>query len=85
MKPLNPTSIPTVPVYFEITVPLTAVTIWIIVAFQSEYMFKQASLWKRIAWPYYLVLYLFKRTEENTGRANVPLYARSTPYYKVLW
>jgi len=89
LKSLNPISNPTVTTFFEVTIPLTVVTIWIIVALQSEYMFKKPSLRHRIAWPYYLVQYLFKRTRDrkrDIGKVevNAPLYERPTPYYKVL-
>jgi Mg2+ and Co2+ transporter CorA len=89
LKSLNPISNPTVTTFFEVTIPLTVVTIWIIVALQSEYMFKKPSLRHRIAWPYYLVQYLFKRTRDrkrDNGKVevNAPLYERPTPYYKVL-
>ena len=43
--------------YFAVAAPLTLLTAWIIVAFQSKYVFpKGTSFKKRLAWPIYLVL-----------------------------
>lgn len=43
--------------YFAVAVPLTLLTAWVIVAFQSKYVFpKGTSFKKRLAWPIYLVL-----------------------------
>jgi hypothetical protein len=43
--------------FFAVAAPLTLFTAWMIVAFQSKYIFpKGTSMMKRLAWPYYLVL-----------------------------
>ena len=42
--------------YLALAIPLTIVTAWIIIMFQSKYIFpKDTSFWKRLAWPVYLV------------------------------
>jgi hypothetical protein len=54
---INPSTNASLWQYFAVTVPLTLFTAWIIVAFQSKYIFpKNTSMMKRLAWPYYLVL-----------------------------
>jgi len=43
--------------YLALALPLTIMTAWIMVAFRSKYTFPQGtSIWKRLAWPVYLVL-----------------------------
>jgi len=59
--------------YFTLAVPLTLVTAWVIIAFQSKYMFpelEKTSFWKRLAWPFFLSFfqYIWKKkdpTEET--------------------
>ena len=42
--------------YVEAAVPLTLVTIWIIVAFQSRFVIREDdAMWKKLLWPVALV------------------------------
>ncbi|KAK7441984.1 hypothetical protein VKT23_016262 [Stygiomarasmius scandens] len=41
----------TLPIYFETALPLTVITIWIIIAFQSEHLFSEHSFCMRLLWP----------------------------------
>jgi hypothetical protein len=58
--------------YFETSIPLTLVTIWVVIALQSRFILKDpdASMWKRFLWPITLLAMLFcwrkrKRDEEE--------------------
>ena len=43
--------------YILLAVFLTLLTVWVVIAVQSKYVFpKRTSLMKRLAWPIYLVL-----------------------------
>ncbi|KAJ7130139.1 hypothetical protein C8R44DRAFT_61600 [Mycena epipterygia] len=54
--------------YFETAVPLTLVTIWIVMAFQSKYLLgTDASMWMRLAWP---VLIIQRIVEKRRRRAR---------------
>lgn len=42
--------------YIGLTLPLTIFTAWIIIAFQSKYIFpKGTSLYKRLGWPFFII------------------------------
>jgi hypothetical protein len=58
---INPKSKGTLPRYFAAAFPLTIVTVWIIIAFQSKYLFKEkTNFFKRLGWPAYLVINMIK-------------------------
>ena len=58
---INPGTAGTLSHYFAIALPLTIVTAWIIIAFQSKYIFKeQTNFFKRLGWPAYLVINMIK-------------------------
>ncbi|KIL56903.1 hypothetical protein M378DRAFT_172312 [Amanita muscaria Koide BX008] len=61
VTPLNPfPGHPELPIYLEITIPLTVATIWIVMAFQSKYMFpKDTPIWKYLCWPIFLPRHLY--------------------------
>lgn len=50
--------------YIETTIAFTFLTIWIVIAFQSKYIFNAQgrSIWVRLAWP---ILLLWKRTKRG--------------------
>jgi len=60
----------TLETYFAAAFPLTAVTIWIVIAFQSRHLklFKDRgnSFWIRLAWPVFLVQSFFKSKKEES-------------------
>lgn len=84
IQPINPLTNYSITFYIMIAIPLTVVTIWVVVAFQSSYMFHDDTpIWKRLAWPYYLLQYLGNRDREGqNGVAKGAL--PPTPYYAVL-
>lgn len=78
---INPGTNGTWLLYLVSMLPMTAATVWIIVAFQSQYMFKEpnVSFWKRLCWPYYLARYLLERARRSNDRRTMV-----TPYYGVI-
>lgn len=42
-------------VFVALALPLTLVTIWIIIAFQSRYLLRDMSFIYRLAWPWFLL------------------------------
>jgi hypothetical protein len=67
---INPGSVGTLPHYFSIALPLTIVTAWIIIAFQSKYIFEEkTTFFKRLGWPAYLLIQMIK--EKKNGSAHV--------------
>ena len=70
---INPGSLGTLPQYFAIAFPLTIVATWIIVAFNSPYIFKEkAPFFKRLVWPVYLLIRMIRgRSQENKDWDNV--------------
>lgn len=60
--------------YLSLAIPLTLVTAWIIVAFQSKYIFPEGtSFMKRLAWPVFLVL-IPMFTKKKDPPAEIPEY-----------
>ncbi|KAF4612869.1 hypothetical protein D9613_011170 [Agrocybe pediades] len=60
-----PDTLGTLAHYFAAAIPLTFATIWIIIAFHSRHTFPQYSFWKRLYWPYFLILRLFGKERSN--------------------
>jgi len=55
--------------YVALTLPLTLFTAWIIMAFQSKYFFpKGTSLFKRLAWPIFIIDVISKRRVGGEGK-----------------
>jgi hypothetical protein len=66
---INPGTNGTLAKYFATALPLTVVTAWIITAFQSEAIFPEgASIVKRMIWPIFLLIKLFKRMRKPKTR-----------------
>jgi len=59
VKEIVPDTNGTISHYIATAFPFTILTIWIIIAFQSKYMFPHSSFWRRLFWPYLLVPRLF--------------------------
>ncbi|KAF8153211.1 hypothetical protein B0H34DRAFT_722645 [Crassisporium funariophilum] len=50
----------TLPHYVGTALPLTLATVWVIIAFQSRYIFPEnVTFWKRLGWPLFLFMRLF--------------------------
>ncbi|KAF5343049.1 hypothetical protein D9758_011150 [Tetrapyrgos nigripes] len=69
----------TLPIYFETALPLTAVTIWIVMAFQSKHLFRDArnengkyNFWMRLAWPVILFRSVFGLGQNKTPKEAEP-------------
>jgi hypothetical protein len=60
--------------YFSVAVPLTLLTAWVIIAFQSKYIIpklEKKSFWKRLAWPFFLS-YFFMFSKKNDPPEELP-------------
>jgi len=79
---INPDTRGTWALYIITLLAMTVPTVWIIIAMQSKYMFKEpdVSFWKRLCWPFYLARYWLKKSTDPTRRRTIPL----TPYYGVI-
>jgi len=68
---INPGSVETLPHYFAIALPLTIVTAWIIIAFQSQYIFKEkTTFFKRLGWPAYLLIQMTKEMRDVSAHVR---------------
>jgi len=60
VEELVPETKGTVPHYIEAALPFLLLTVWIIIAFQSRYIFPtHVTFWKRLGWPFLLLVRLF--------------------------
>jgi hypothetical protein len=60
--------------YAAATLPLTFLTIWIIVAFQSRFVLRDDdAMWKKLLWPIALVRKLISRPEKQESSSYLPL------------
>ncbi|KAJ3779004.1 hypothetical protein FB446DRAFT_711796 [Lentinula raphanica] len=67
VKELSAQTLGTLPHYFAAAFPLTAVTVWIVMAFQSKHLFRDrdtTSFWTRLAWPILMVQSWFSNTKK---------------------
>jgi hypothetical protein len=56
INPQGGTAITNLSQYIALTLPLTIFTAWLIIAFQSKHIFpKGTSLYKRFAWPVFII------------------------------
>jgi len=63
---INPGTNGTLPNYVAVALPLTLITAWIIIAFQSTYIFEsETTFLKRLGWPVYLVHMMLKNRREK--------------------
>ena len=66
---INPGSLETISHYVAIAVPLTLVTAWIIIAFQSTYIFPEnTGFFLRLGWPIYLVYKMMVQRRKRDER-----------------
>lgn len=57
VKEINPESLVTLPRYVGVAIGMTVATIWIIIAFQSQYLLPENyTLFMRLGWPILLTL-----------------------------
>ncbi|KIL65408.1 hypothetical protein M378DRAFT_10794 [Amanita muscaria Koide BX008] len=62
---IDPGTNVTIAQYFELTIPVTMATVWIVMAYQSGHIFPHLPFWKRLGWPIYLLFYLYNRQLEK--------------------
>ena len=56
VREINPETKASIGHYIAVAVPFTLVSIWVIMAFQSKYIFPQGtSFVKRLGWPIFLI------------------------------
>ena len=71
---VNPDAKGTMPYYFAVTFPLTIATAWIVIAFQSKYIFKEkTNFFKRLGWPAFLLIDMIK---ERRSRMDIEVISR---------
>jgi len=70
---INPDSHETLPHYFAYAFPLTIVTAWVIIAFQSKHIFKErTNFFRRLGWPVYLLIDMIrKRAQRSEGSIEI--------------
>lgn len=61
VKEINPQSNGTIPHYIATVVPLSLISIWVIVAFQSKNYMPGQSMWTRFLWPIVLAKAFFTK------------------------
>lgn len=67
---INPGTFGTLGIYVAIAIPLTIITAWVIIAFQSKYIFPEnTGFIKRLGWPVYMTLKMLKK-KEGLARAR---------------
>jgi len=63
---LNSGTYGTLGTYVAATLPLTLVTIWIIVAYQSRFVLREdEAMWKKLLWPIALLYRIFSRSRDR--------------------
>ncbi|KAG6868349.1 hypothetical protein C0993_004689 [Termitomyces sp. T159_Od127] len=71
---LVPDTVGTLAHYFEVAIPLTMVTIWIVVTFQSKNIYPEGtSLFTRLGWPVQLCLNLLKYKDGRQSNKSIPM------------
>ncbi|PBK90727.1 hypothetical protein ARMGADRAFT_1111301 [Armillaria gallica] len=59
----------TLPHYFEVAAPLTFLTVWVVMAFQSKYLFDSGTtFWMRLVWPWMLFKQVFMKRDKDKER-----------------
>ena len=70
---INPSSSGTLSHYFAVAFPLTIVTVWVIIAFQSKHIFKErTTFFRRLGWPAYLLIdKIRQKSQKDDGSIDV--------------
>ena len=73
---INPGTKGTISQYIAVAVPLTIVSIWVIMAFQSKHIFPRGtSFAKRLGWPIFLIPFMMswrRKPEEKRQQLEYP-------------
>jgi len=74
-KEINPGSNGTIPLFVALAAPLTIVTIWIFIAFRSQYHLrgKSLSFVQRLAWPVLLLRNWYKKDDKDKDKRRRPI------------
>jgi hypothetical protein len=72
VKEVVPNTKGTLPHYVLTVIPLTLLTIWIVMTFQTKYYTagQTPSFWKRLMWPFLLGKQLFARQKNSSRNAT---------------
>jgi hypothetical protein len=71
---INPGTKGTLSHYFAVTFPLTIITAWVVIAFQSTYLFKDDTHFiKRLGWPAYLLLAMIGKKLQKGNDSDVSI------------
>ena len=71
INPQGGTAITNLSQYIALTLPLTIVTAWIIIAFQSKCLFPEGtSLYKRFGWPIFIIDIILRRRSGGKFQLN---------------
>ncbi|KAF9559802.1 hypothetical protein CPC08DRAFT_723702 [Agrocybe pediades] len=66
VKEITPGTNGTLVHYVVAALPFTLLTIWIIIAFQSKYIFQDnCTFWMRLGWPYLLIVHAYNKTTKS--------------------
>ncbi|KAK0205522.1 hypothetical protein DFS33DRAFT_1487588 [Desarmillaria ectypa] len=69
VREISPGTHGSLPHYFEAAVPLTLLTVWVVMAFQSKYLFNSGTtFWMRLLWPWMLFKQVFMNRERERER-----------------
>jgi len=72
INPQGGTAITNLSQYVALTLPLTVLTIWIIIAFQSKYIFPEGtSFYKRLGWPIFIFDVMKRKRLEESLKINL--------------
>jgi len=79
VKEIVPDTKGSIPHYVVTTIGFTLLSVWVITAFQSRYIFRPGvTFWKRLGWPVFLLLRLFGKdpyapTTPDTSEEDIAL------------
>ena len=69
IKEINPGTNGTIGHYAATAICFTTATVWIIIAFQSKYIFgEESSIFYRLGWPYLLLRRFIKKPAQDGGQ-----------------
>jgi len=68
VKEINPGTLGSILFYSVVTIPLTLITIWVIVAFQGKYYVSGSSMWTRLLWPIKAFRMMFGKGRKSRGK-----------------
>lgn len=69
---INPGTLGNLSIYVAIALPLTLVTAWIIIAFQSRYIFPDGTPFiRRLSWPVKLLSNMMKKEKDDDDPPSI--------------